>query len=62
LGCRERDIDLEKKSYFEPVLPIPEETFSLLSNYLNLVMKCYGLSLLSGNESKHLHLIVPVIM
>ena len=54
--------DAEKKSYYEPVMPISEETFSLLSKYLTLVMKCYGLTLLSGNESKRLHLIAPVIM
>jgi hypothetical protein len=54
--------DVEMKSYYEPVLPIPEETFSLLSKYLTLVMKCYGLTLLSGNEAKRLHLIAPIIM
>jgi hypothetical protein len=54
--------DAEKKSYYEPVISIPEETFSLLSKYLTLVMKCYGLTLLSGNEAKRLHLIAPVIM
>ncbi len=54
--------DAEKKSYYEPVMPIPEETFSLLSKYLTLVMKCYGQTLLSGNEAKRLHLIAHVIM
>ncbi len=56
-------VEAEKKSYYEPVMPIPEETFSLLSKYyLTLVMKCYGRTLLSGNEAKRLHLIAPVIM
>jgi hypothetical protein len=52
----------ETKTYYEPVIPIPEETFSLLSKYLTVVMKCYGLTLLSGTEAKRLHLIAPVIM
>ena len=54
--------DAEIKLYNEPVIPIPQETFSLLSTYLTLVMKCYGQTLLSGNEAKRLHLIAPVIM
>jgi len=54
--------DAEKKAYSEPVISIPDETFSLLSKYLTVVMNCYGLTLLSGNEAKRLHLIAPVIM
>jgi hypothetical protein len=54
--------DAERKSYYEPVMPIPEETFSLLSKYLTVVMKCYGYSLVCENEAKRLHLIAPVIM
>ena len=54
--------DAEKKAYYEPVIPIPDETLSLLSKYLTVAMNCYGLTLLSGNEAKRLHLIAPVIM
>lgn len=54
--------DAEKKVYSEPAISFPEETLSLLSKYLTVVMNCYGLSLLSGNEAKRLHLIAPVIM
>ena len=63
LGMPLKEIfNVEMKSYYEPVLTIPDETFSFLSKYLTLVMKCYGLTLISGNEAKRLHLIAPVIM
>ncbi len=54
--------DAEMKLYCEPVIPIPEEIFSLLSKYLTVVINCYGSTLVGGNEAKRLHLIAPVLM
>jgi hypothetical protein len=52
---------LKTTPYVQPLKPMPDREFNILSQYLSFATKCFG-PITSGKESQRLHLIAPIII